>query len=70
MVPQAVHVMLLARKYDCVVAIPAERKMNIDCRFDYNHTKCGLFTKFKLTKYEKIIHCLYWILAVTRKKNH
>jgi hypothetical protein len=62
--------MLPAKKYGCVVAIPAERKTDIDCCFDHNHTKCGLFTKSKSTKYRKIIHCLYWILAETRKEIH
>jgi hypothetical protein len=67
MVAQEVHVMLPARKYGFVVSIPADRKINIDC-FDHNHTKFGLSTKSKLTKYRKIIHHLYWILAVIRKK--
>jgi hypothetical protein len=44
------------------------QNVNIDCCFNPHDTKFGLCTKLKFIKYEKVMCCLCYAMAETRKK--
>jgi hypothetical protein len=77
-----VQVTSLTKDHDYVITISGREKMqlsivlftlvlNLGMRSGSSkiyYTRCSSFTKLKFTKYEKIIHCLYWGFSWDQKK--